>query len=610
MLATTNCYPSRERAADDMIAEEMARAMQHHARTDTVPQNDDQDPTPQRASGPIVQTSMMAHMPVELLLFIFELTQDGLYQHDPSIIQGPRSPWMIALRTRKALAFTCKAFAGPATELLYGDIVLRRMGQIPALARTLDPTHTASAGVFSQLVRSIRIDSCVVWAPFADVVREDLRSILERCNALTSFSYRPHPSFYRHTTMSHCDEDPELNAFGPEWLWGLDTDDRFTGVLQPSTLRSLRFLDLQIPDCSVSLWVALNAALDCASNMVKLRLYPEYIALDTVSRPDSARPIRLPALEDLQVHDQYGVPYAGSFVQTHICESWELPRLVALTVSGSNVPFQEAPLIHKYGPQITYLQWGTNTLSRRQILNDAHNLGMRCPRLEHLVVQGYRSHIHDSFANIVCPTLRVLDLWSPHHELGRRTSWDLRARISQMLNGGTPRLERVNVFVNLHKPSARLHWPRLSNSCTLSIANHVVWKYDGLPEIHMVWTDSTDFPTGYTPTANYNLPPNPIYNNSFSPETLGDDFSENEPDVEWPSTSEELRGDLEDDADEDDTDTMSEWSDQDYDGRSDDDLSPSGSMLARGHQSDREAILAMFSDSQEGGILDDLDERV
>ncbi|KAI0324789.1 hypothetical protein GY45DRAFT_1288305 [Cubamyces sp. BRFM 1775] len=371
-------------AADDMIAEEMARAMQHHALDDTLIHDDD-NLTALRASGLLVQSSKMAHLPAELLLFIFTLTQNALYLHDPSIIQGPRSPWMVALRTRKALALTCKAFTGPATELLYSDIVLRRMGQIPALARTLNPAYTASAGVFSQLVRSIRIDSCVVWAPFAEVVREDLRSILERCTALTAFSYRPHPNYDLRPTLLEGPED----AFRPEWLWDLDTGGKLTGALQPQTLRSLRFLDLQLPRCDAFSWLALNAALDSASNLVKLRLYPLHIIPEPGSSPGLTRVVRLPALKDLQVYDRDVAPPIGSYVQIHISQSWELPRLTALTVSGSDMPPRDAPLIRKYGAQITYLQWGTNALSRRQLFQDTHNLGTWCPRLEHLVVQGY-----------------------------------------------------------------------------------------------------------------------------------------------------------------------------------------------------------------------------
>ncbi|KAI0653609.1 hypothetical protein C8Q70DRAFT_1059139 [Cubamyces menziesii] len=547
---------------------------------------------------------MMVHLPVELLLFIFQLTQDGLYQHDPSIIQGPRSPWMIALRTRKALALTCKAFAGPATELLYGDIVLRRMGQIPALARTLDPAHTPSAGVFSQLVRSIRIDSCVVWAPFADVMREDLRSILERCTALTAFSYRPHPNYDRRLFLSQ--EEPE-DAFSPEWLWGIDTGGKLTGALQPQTLRSLRSLDLQIPRCSVSLWLALESALDSASNLVKLRLYPMYIALETRSRRDLYRTVRLPALEDLQIYDRKIANSDDPSVQHHISRLWELPRLTALTISRSDSLLQDAPLIQKYGGQITYLQWGINNLSRLQLFDDAANIGTSCPRLEHLVIQGFDAH--QTFAHIVCPTLRVLGLW---YDQGPPATCDIKTRVGQMIRAGTPSLERVNVFVSPHRRSAKFHWPRLSSSFALSIDEHVLCKRSGLPDIHVVWTDPSDFPTRYSPTSSHLQPLNPLYHDSFSLGVFDDDPSEDEADVGWTSSNESLTDEL-DAADEDETESMSEWEGTDDDTTSDitEDLDLSESTLTQVHQVDRATVLSMFQDSQEGGfLLDDFDEEV
>lgn len=77
-------------------------------------------------------------LPYELLLQIFLDTVPRLHEYDPSVSQGFRSSWLSkSLRTKKALPLVCRAWHAPATDILYSDIVLRRMGQVPALAEAL-----------------------------------------------------------------------------------------------------------------------------------------------------------------------------------------------------------------------------------------------------------------------------------------------------------------------------------------------------------------------------------------------------------------------------------------------------------------------------------------
>ncbi|TFK83822.1 hypothetical protein K466DRAFT_655029, partial [Polyporus arcularius HHB13444] len=78
-----------------------------------------------------------ASIPYDILLHIFENTQIGLHECEHSVVPEPRSRWFAGLRMEKALTLVCKGWACPATKLLYADIVLRRMGQITALAHTL-----------------------------------------------------------------------------------------------------------------------------------------------------------------------------------------------------------------------------------------------------------------------------------------------------------------------------------------------------------------------------------------------------------------------------------------------------------------------------------------
>lgn len=77
-------------------------------------------------------------LPNEILQHICNLaTSEPTYQFDSSIQPGVHSPWLQLLRTKKAFPLICRASFWPGMSVLYGDIVLRRMGQVSALADTL-----------------------------------------------------------------------------------------------------------------------------------------------------------------------------------------------------------------------------------------------------------------------------------------------------------------------------------------------------------------------------------------------------------------------------------------------------------------------------------------
>ncbi|KAI0737833.1 hypothetical protein C8Q80DRAFT_306268 [Daedaleopsis nitida] len=83
------------------------------------------------------------YLPQEILISIFVFTQPGatndrafVYRSNPSVMVGPHNPWLGDLCTKNRLTLVCKGWSAPATAVLYGEIVIRRMGQIAALART------------------------------------------------------------------------------------------------------------------------------------------------------------------------------------------------------------------------------------------------------------------------------------------------------------------------------------------------------------------------------------------------------------------------------------------------------------------------------------------
>ncbi len=112
---------------------------------------------------------------------------------------------------KKALTLVCKRWAYPATELLYADIVLRRMGQMTALAHTLRTQGHRSP--LSVLVKSLRMDSRFVFESCVDAVRSDLEFLLREGTNLLSFSFHPHPSFPFSPIYAQ-----QFDGFDPSWI--------------------------------------------------------------------------------------------------------------------------------------------------------------------------------------------------------------------------------------------------------------------------------------------------------------------------------------------------------------------------------------------------------
>ena len=79
-----------------------------------------------------------------------------------SIRPGPQHPWMVFLRTLKASSLVCRAWCGPAVEILYSNIVIRWTGQVAAFARTLKRSHR-----LGWHVKRIHIHGCLIMPELA-----------------------------------------------------------------------------------------------------------------------------------------------------------------------------------------------------------------------------------------------------------------------------------------------------------------------------------------------------------------------------------------------------------------------------------------------------------
>ncbi|KAI0691285.1 hypothetical protein C8T65DRAFT_522014, partial [Cerioporus squamosus] len=232
-----------------------------------------------------------------------------------------------------------------ATDLLYADIVLRRMGQITALAHTLRTQPSGDGRSLSMLARSLRIDSCVVWQECEDVVREDLEFLLCECTCLRAISFHANPllpfvSYVTHDVEWDYTVD-DHDVYSPSWIV-----DRAGRILAERLVSGLSVLDLTVPlNDSQVFHVMIMLRLSHATHLTSLSLGPVFSGVppELVYLP----PLHLPALTTLQV------TLAHQVFTEHITTRWRLPKLTALTCIRS--PAVPIPLLAKFGAKLTYL---------------------------------------------------------------------------------------------------------------------------------------------------------------------------------------------------------------------------------------------------------------
>ncbi|PIL31153.1 hypothetical protein GSI_05850 [Ganoderma sinense ZZ0214-1] len=115
-----------------------------------------------------------------------------LHQYDLSLMRGHNGQWSTELRFRCSLPLVSRSWWKPATRGLYKHIVIRRLQQIPGLARTL---RSMEGGInFGALVRKITLYQCVVMFPGWDVEPRPLQTVFRRCVFLEELSFICHPS--------------------------------------------------------------------------------------------------------------------------------------------------------------------------------------------------------------------------------------------------------------------------------------------------------------------------------------------------------------------------------------------------------------------------------
>ncbi|RDX52069.1 hypothetical protein OH76DRAFT_1481133 [Lentinus brumalis] len=355
-----------------------------------------------------------SELPAEVVSVVFDelalITPS--YEYNPDVHLGPHSPFMDHVRFQKGLTLLCKRWWEPATQALYKRVVIRHMGQISALARTLSATDAGYD--FSSLVKDIALHECAILKPFSDVVLEDLRLILRRCTTLQSFSMVPH-----------------FNYSSGVWQWLGSALD--VSWMAPGSLRSFlcegsatRLLHLELPLAtdSPSAIVELHHILSQATRLLSLRLPPLYLQNMEDEPPIalSTLPVlSMSGLNELQFSTRccYFTDWATSYLQ--------LPSLTSLTLldHDGHIPI---PFLVAHGGRLTYLHCYPpgNNPDRWQI--SSFDYGLRelagvTPMIEHLIVctRLVSKVLHElNYAKQPLLHLRHLDVWLHSTRLTRQ----------------------------------------------------------------------------------------------------------------------------------------------------------------------------------------------
>lgn len=350
-------------------------------------------------------------LPHEILLVILEATRAPRYQLDPSVTacHGSNSAWLAELRFRKALILVCKWWSGLATELFYEDIVLRRMGQIIALADTLTANHGTQRNL-AVLVKSIRLDTCIILGPCADAVRDALSSILSLCVALRTFEYHTAKDFAIAPAPPPGDAS---GVFNPTWF----VDDRVEAfqLAFQERVSMLTVLDLATP-LSHKQVAHLHRLLAIASCLETLKVGRVQRVEGEGDHFDSLPVLHLPKLKELYI------PVDDVRFVAFVSTMWVMPGLRRLTTLGAQSSIPHA-LLAAHGALLVYLHlypescvYPWDVEPRKE---DYERVLQLCPAVEHLaLVLPLRAMFLDTptlSISAICalsPALRYLDVWA------------------------------------------------------------------------------------------------------------------------------------------------------------------------------------------------------
>lgn len=284
---------------------------------------------------------------------------------------------------RKSIVMVCRQWNIVGTELLYEKAVFHRIGQISALAHTLE--HNVSLG---NLIKSIDI-RCFVPPGYISLVKNDLRFIFDQCSRILQLALNEFQSPIHNT--------PPRRAWIHSTLSGPYLSRDLSGVL--SRLTHLECSDVvEFGDLVLMLQVC-----------NELRSLIFYLSNDG---PDLSPDPRYHLHLDCLISLRFTVKSRTSHLLT-IPALWFMPNLRHLSIyhydNEPNSDFPERycqPLFEKYGRTLKYLH------IRRIVSNavgffDMEQLLRSCPLLEHLVL----GPDIECTTPVTYPSIMWIDLW-------------------------------------------------------------------------------------------------------------------------------------------------------------------------------------------------------
>ncbi|KAF9235077.1 hypothetical protein BU15DRAFT_26793, partial [Melanogaster broomeanus] len=335
-------------------------------------------------------------LPVETLHFIMENAVPPSVFLDPSISRGPFSAWCQKLRQLKYFVLVCRWWRDVGIDLLYRDVVIRRIGQIPALLRSLEANP-----MLGPMVRSLRVD-CFVPRGYNLVFEGGLNQIYAFCTQNT------------HLVLNH------------------DTEGNFP---------DLPIIDGSILSSIVDLEIGSGYPLP---HMIPLLVQCTSLVCLTITFQGFVSPDDIPATHFTCLEELHCTCASEGNVLAVISTRWSLPGLRRLSVihhANKISDMDYYSFLRQHGKNLTCLSicawplYHSDRLFRCEYMNIQRFLDL-CPSLNHFAVS-------DSYHEpcLSHPTLEYIDIWNK-----LRNENTLASHASSCVEGCLPSLRKSRVL--------------------------------------------------------------------------------------------------------------------------------------------------------------------
>ncbi|KAI4517094.1 hypothetical protein K525DRAFT_290177 [Schizophyllum commune Loenen D] len=428
-----------------------------------------QDRVQEHDTSLLRRRSLASDLSMEILQLIFDRTIT------PSCFIGPgysvcEYSWLAAMAEKRNLPLVCRSWYHASIELLYRDIGIRSVGQVCALAKTIEGTPS-----LAPLVRSITF-ACFVGELHELTYTWDAGTVMKSCQNLHRAAFVAHSNYHLGlllpvlhrdyaypTNITHLDLDiqPSCEAFLSGCLPDMyrDSPPPFATLNMENLFTiedfSLRLVELNLPlltditrydDLSFPLLTTLSFAVnswDTRRNVSQL-----------------ARSWQTPALEYMTV----------------TCVAAGPSHLNAMALMGNGMWLQ--PLLAVNGPHLRYLHIRAGysfgficdfTLDIKPMLD-------ACPLLDHIVLPPHAKVPHSH------PSLRWIDVWEPPL-LGQVSLESMDCSIRELRSG---------LQAPAEPSEARAIQADLPRLCGIRTIDYALFHLRNLPKIlaPIAWTNT------------------------------------------------------------------------------------------------------------------------